>query len=134
MHSCSLNLLFLLYFYIYIHKAKDLPPGTGEEYSKCGGICCNKTCLGPCWPCKEGLKCVGEIDSDGNGQGLCLKGEILFAIFIYNMKSNIFRLCYKHFDILNDLFLSECNGHGIDWNCPVERPYCINETCVSGKD
>ena len=102
-----------------------------SEYSICGGTCCNKRCRGPCWPCKEGLKCVGKIDSDGNGQGLCLKGEILFANFIYNI---IFRLCYKHFDILNDLSLSECNGHGIDWNCPVERPYCINETCVSGKD
>ena len=69
-----------------IDEANDLLPGTGEEYGKCGGICCNKLCLGPCWPCKEGLKCVGKIDSDGNGDGICLKGKILFTIFMYNIK------------------------------------------------
>ena len=91
LHSFAITIVFLYLPtdpHIYpIDEAKDLPPGTGEEYGKCGGICCNKPCWGPCWPCKEGLKCVGKIDSDGNGEGICLKGRILFAIFMYNIKA-----------------------------------------------
>ena len=93
LHSFAITIVFLylpIDPHIYpIDEEKDLPPGTGEEYGKCGGICCNKLCLGPCWPCKEGLKCVGKIDSDGNGEGICLKGKLSFAIFLYNINGKI---------------------------------------------
>ena len=46
-------------------------PLPGTENGQCGGTCCGKPCRGACWRCQNGLRCVGNVDVDGNGNGVC---------------------------------------------------------------
>ena len=65
-------------------------PKPGSENGQCGGTCCGKPCRGACWRCKNGLSCVGNVDADGNGSGVCKKSTTLYNI--YGQNKNIYQL------------------------------------------
>ena len=60
-----------------------------KEGGGCGGTCCNKACYGPCRRCEVGLKCEGEVDYDGNGRGVCMKGTISKASYQHYLSNTI---------------------------------------------